>query len=323
MRPAAPVAALVAAALLAPAIASAHTLKPGFLLVRESAVAGTWIVDWTAPQAEPGLLPRTDGPCAMVRAGLDWTLTCAPDAGGPTTLTLDGIRDDRTEIVVRVAPAEGPPQFAMLSRDLPTMELTLSGAPAGDAAAHDAPTGFTTWLIIGIEHIIFGPDHLLFVLGLVLLITGGRQLVWTITSFTLAHSITLAGASLGHLSLPGPPVEAVIALSIALLAVELTRDRETLTHRKPWLVAFAFGLLHGFGFAGALGDIGLPEDDLWMPLLTFNLGVEAGQLMFVAAVIAPVIWLRKAPRWAQLVPVYFIGTLAMAWTFERVLGYAL
>jgi hydrogenase/urease accessory protein HupE len=293
-------------------------LKPGFLLIRELS-DGSWAVDWTAPQAEPGLFPSTTGACAIHRAGLDWTLTCAGDA--PTQLRIAGIHDDRTEIVVRVAPAEGRPQFAMLGRDLPTMELALSGEPA--AASDDQPTAFKSWLWLGIEHILSGTDHLLFVLGLVLLITSGRQLVATITSFTLAHSITLAAASLGAISLPSAPVEAVIALSIVLLAVELTRDDETLTHRKPWLVAFVFGLLHGFGFAGALGDIGLPADAIWMPLLSFNLGVEAGQLSFVAAVVGPVILLRKTPRFVQLIPVYCIGTWAMAWTIERVAGYLL
>jgi len=309
--------AALAAALLLPALASAHTLKPGFLLIRDLGDGG-WAVDWTAPQAEPGLLPSATGACTIERGGLDWRLKCAGE--GPTELHLDGIRDDRTEVVVRVARAEGPPAFAMLSRDLPMMELVLDGA--GEAAA-EQPAAFKTWLVLGVEHILGGTDHLLFVLGLVLLIASGRDLLATITSFTLAHSITLGAASLGAISLPSAPVESVIALSIVLLAVELARDGDTLTHRKPWLVAFAFGLLHGFGFAGALGEIGLPKDAIWMPLLSFNLGVEAGQLAFVAAVLGPVVLLRKAPRWAQLLPVYGIGTVAMAWTVQRVAGFVL
>lgn len=308
---------LLAAVVLLPALASAHTLKPGFLLLRDLG-DGTYAVDWTAPQAEPGLFPRMTGACSLERAGLDWHLACADEAA--TQIHLDGIRDDRTEVVVRVARTEGEPMFAMMSRDLPMLELGLSGGAA--ASEHAAPSGFVTWLILGIEHILIGTDHLLFVLGLVLLIASGRDLVATITSFTLAHSITLGAASLGAVSLPSAPVESVIALSIVLLAVELAGDGETLTHRKPWLVAFAFGLLHGFGFAGALGEIGLPQDSIWMPLLSFNLGVEAGQLAFVAAVIGPVILLRKAPRAVQLIPVYCIGTMAMAWTIERVAGYA-
>ncbi|MCP4869255.1 MAG: HupE/UreJ family protein [Proteobacteria bacterium] len=309
---------LIAAALLLPSLASAHTLKPGFLLLRDLG-EGTYAVDWTAPQAEPALFPRTSGGCALERAGLDWHLTCAGDE--PTQVHLDGIRDDRTEVVVRVARADGEPMFAMMSRDLPMLELGLSGDAA--SSEHAQPTGFMTWLWLGIEHILIGTDHLLFVLGLVLLISSGRDLLATITSFTLAHSITLGAASLGAIALPSAPVESVIALSIVLLAVELARDEETLTHRKPWLVAFAFGLLHGFGFAGALGEIGLPQESIWMPLLSFNLGVEAGQLAFVAAVIGPVILLRKAPRAVQLIPVYCIGTVAMAWTIERVAGYVL
>ncbi len=310
------VAALIGAVLLVAGSAAAHSLQPGFLLVQETD-AGAWEVHWTAPQAEPELIPHVTGGCALDRLGMTWTLRCSGEE--PGELRVPGMRLDTTEVVVRVAPEEGAPGFAILTQQMASMELDLQAAAAGEE--HAASPSFVGWVWLGVEHILIGTDHLLFVLALVLLITGARELVWTVTSFTIAHSITLAAASLGALSLPSGPVEATIALSIVLLAVELAGDEESLTHRKPWLVAFAFGLLHGFGFAGALGELGLPEDQVWMPLLSFNLGVEAGQLAFVAVVIGPVIALRKAPRWAQLAPVYAIGTVAMAWTVERVSGF--
>jgi hydrogenase/urease accessory protein HupE len=183
------------------------------------------------------------------------------------------------------------------------------------------PVAFGGWLELGFVHIAGGVDHLLFVLGLVLLIPGRRALVAAITAFTVAHSLTLAGATLGAFSLPGPPVEATIAASIVLLAVEGTRSEAALARSRPWVVAFAFGLLHGFGFAGALLELGLPRDAAALPLLGFNLGVEAGQLAFVALVLGPVIALRRAPRRWQLVPLYALGSVATAWTIQRIVGF--
>ncbi len=145
-----------------------------------------------------------------------------------------------------------------------------------------------TYFRLGVDHILSGLDHLLFVFALILLIHDRWMLVKTITAFTVAHSITLAGASLGYFSLPQKPVEATIALSIAFVASELIKMKpgeRRLSEASPWIVAFTFGLLHGFGFAGALKEIGLPQSDVGLALLTFNLGVEAGQLMFLAAVL--------------------------------------
>jgi len=164
------------------------------------------------------------------------------------------------------------------------------------------------------------------VLGL--LILAGKQwrrLLVTVTAFTVAHSITLALATLGVLSVPPAPVEAVIALSIAFVALEILRSRQGnpgIAARAPWIVAFAFGLLHGFGFAGALGEVGLPAGQIPLALLFFNLGVEAGQLAFIAAV-AVLAWLarRLRARWFELVPPYVIGTVAMFWVFQRVASF--
>lgn len=250
----------------------------------------------------------------MMRTPESWTVRC-PEGAENSELVVRGIQREGTEVVVRIAPQEGEAVMAGLSlgNDRVPLNLSVSTAPGG---------GFGHWVVLGIEHILIGADHLLFVLGLVLLIATTRELFITITSFTLAHSITLGGASLGYLSLPSAPVESVIALSIVLLAVELLRaDENSLSRRKPWLVAFAFGLLHGFGFAGVLGELGLPQDAVWMPLLAFNVGVEVGQLSFVALIFLPSLWLRKAPRWVRQIPAYAIGTVAAAWTFERVFSF--
>jgi hypothetical protein len=166
------------------------------------------------------------------------------------------------------------------------------------------------------------------VFGLVLLAASKRQLVMAITAFTAAHSTTLAAAALGVVHVPPKPVEAVIALSIAFVALEIVQARQGrigIAARLPWLVAFAFGLLHGFGFAGALSEIGLPDGHIPLALLFFNLGVEAGQLLFVAAVMALAAAVRFArlplPPWATLVPPYLIGSLAMAWFVQRVFAF--
>jgi hypothetical protein len=168
------------------------------------------------------------------------------------------------------------------------------------------------------------------VLALVLIVPNLRVLFWTITSFTLAHSITLALATLGIVRVPGPPVEATIALSILLLACEIVRMRRgesSLTQRWPWVVAFTFGLLHGFGFAGALSEIGLPRGDIPLALFAFNVGVEAGQLIFIAAVLAIMAALKRAPvaesivRRGPAVATFAIGTLAAFWLLERVAAF--
>ncbi|MFZ9038953.1 MAG: HupE/UreJ family protein [Gammaproteobacteria bacterium] len=184
------------------------------------------------------------------------------------------------------------------------------------------------YTLLGIDHILSGFDHLTFVLALLLIVSGARRLLITVTSFTIAHSITLAAATLGLMWVPGPPVEAVIALSILFLAGELVkvnRGLPSLTARNPWVVAFAFGLLHGFGFAGALGDIGLPQNEIALALLMFNVGVEIGQLLFIGAIFVMVLALRRLrlewPAWVQQAPAYGIGGIAAFWLIERVAGF--
>jgi hydrogenase/urease accessory protein HupE len=185
-----------------------------------------------------------------------------------------------------------------------------------------------TYLVLGFEHILLGIDHLLFVLALLLVVRSWKLLFGTITAFTIAHSITLGLASLGFVSVPGAPVEAIIALSIVFVAAEIVRSyrgNPGITERAPWLVACSFGLLHGFGFAGALSEIGLPQSAIPMALLSFNLGVELGQLAFVVTLVLVYQAVKrvplKLPQWSQLVVPYAIGSVAMFWVVERVLAF--
>src|SRR6187399_1065061 len=189
-----------------------------------------------------------------------------------------------------------------------------------------------TYTVLGIEHILSGFDHLLFVLALVLLVRGTRRLLVTITAFTAAHSLTLAGATLGWVQVPGPPVEASIALSIVFVASEIVHRRQgrySVTQHYPWIVAFTFGLLHGFGFAGALAEVGLPQSSIPIALLFFNVGVEIGQLLFVGAVLAVFAVGRRAgqrlrlpqPSWFWRIAPYVIGGLASFWLVERVAAF--
>jgi hydrogenase/urease accessory protein HupE len=179
--------------------------------------------------------------------------------------------------------------------------------------------------VLGVEHILAGIDHLLFVLSLLLIVRGFKRIVATITAFTIAHSLTLAAATLGLVDIPGPPVEAAIALSIVFVASEVvrgSRGKPGLTAHAPWVVAFGFGLLHGFGFAGALAEVGLPQKAIPLALLTFNVGVEIGQLLFVVAMLAAGSVLSRLPlrmpQWGARVAPYAIGTVAMFWVAERV-----
>lgn len=235
-------------------------------------------------------------------------------------VTFDGLGITRTDILVRLARADGTEQLDRLNPGDPVFTAVPS------PGALEVSVSYT---VLGIEHILLGIDHLLFVAALVMLVRGRRQLLLTITAFTLAHSITLALATLGFLDVPGPPVEAAIALSIMFVAVEILRreqGRRSLASEKPWLVAFSFGLLHGLGFAGALAEVGLPANSIPLALLFFNIGVEIGQLVFVGVLLAGAALLRYLagslkPRWSTVLPAYAIGGLASYWFFERVIAF--
>lgn len=209
-----------------------------------------------------------------------------------------------------------------------TRRLT-PGEPAVTIPAHPSAGGVSgTYFILGVEHILLGYDHLLFVLALLIITRGGWRIVKTVTAFTVSHSVTLSLAALGYVHLPPAPVEAIIALSIVFVAAEIGRGeagRKGVAARAPWLVAFLFGLLHGLGFAGALSEIGLPEVHIPLALLFFSVGVEAGHFMFVGLVLALVAALRRLgrglPRRAELIPTYGIGITAAYWLIERVAGF--
>lgn len=228
----------------------------------------------------------------------------------------------RTDVLVRIEHNDGT--ATQLGRVTP---LESRFVAAARPAAFEVVRAYT---VLGIEHILTGIDHLLFVLALLMIVPGRRMLFATITAFTLAHSITLALATLGIVSVPGPPVEAVIALSIAFVAAGVVaheRGREQLATRRPWAVAFGFGLLHGLGFAGALTEVGLPEHSIPLALLFFNVGVEIGQLIFVGAVLLVAHVARRLTidpelrRRGVILPAYAIGGVASYWVFERVTGF--
>ncbi len=243
-----------------------------------------------------------------------WTIKTGPRGLDGWEVTAHGLQTTMTDVLVRIATADGRVVSRLLRPDAPSFVFgkETSGPAAGG------------YFMLGMEHILFGVDHLLFVLTLLLIVRGVGLLVKTITAFTLAHSITLALATLGFVKIPSAPVEAVIALSIVFVASEILRSRRGkrgLTERAPWLVAFTFGLLHGFGFAGALAQVGLPQSDIPLALLLFNIGVETGQLVFVGAVFAIIALIRRSsvafPRWVHAVPPYAIGSVAMFWVIQR------
>ena len=243
-------------------------------------------------------------------------------------VSIEGLSATATDVLVRVESLGGATQTERLS-PTKTAFVVQTAPGAWEVAA--------TYLRLGIEHILVGFDHLLFVLALVILVRDWRRVAITVTAFTVAHSFTLAAATLGFVNVPGPPVEAAIALSIAVVAVEIVNARRgklSLTARRPWLVAFGFGLLHGLGFAGALAEVGLPHHAIPVALLFFNLGVEVGQLAFVAAVLNTGWLLRRAasvrfqPALIQrkvdgidVAAAYGIGAVATCWLIERTTAF--
>ena len=248
-----------------------------------------------------------------------WTLQClAPGLTGHS-IYIDGLAQTITDVLVRLQFLDGTTYTQILKPNAVTM--VVKGAPSTWRVIAD-------YLVLGVEHILGGIDHLLFVLCLLLIVKRKWVLVKTITAFTVAHSITLAMATLGFVKVPQAPVEAVIALSILFLAVELVKQQQgqsDLAMRAPWIVAFIFGLLHGFGFASALSEVGLPQSDIPLALLMFNVGVEIGQLMFIAVVLLAIhAWQRLIKielHWLPKVTIYSIGSVASFWVVERVMTF--
>jgi len=308
--------------IIAPTI-QAHEVRPAFLqIVERLEDDGRQYFDvlWKQPAVQNGRLaiepvfpdgcvmtdsaPPEISPNALIQR---WVTDCPLDQGA---IHINGLSVTLTDVMVRVDRADGASDNYLLRPENPTLILADQSAPA------------LSYLMIGVEHLLFGVDHVLFIVGLVLFIRAPMMLLKTVTAFTLAHSVTLALSVLGWVKLEQGPVEAVIALSILFLARELVQDesqRSAMTLGRPWAMAFVFGLLHGLGFAGALSDIGLPRDALWVSLLLFNVGIEIGQLM-VIAVLAAIGWgLARVASLPTLTRIgaYGMGCAAAFWTIDR------
>lgn len=316
--------------LLFAASVGADEIRPGYLEITET-TADVYGVLWKVPlMGDTGqrLIPVFPQHCIEVSPVASyptpgslirrWSIEC-PGGLREQSIPITGLRETVTDVLAQIQWLDGSSQVARAGPGNPTLSIE---------AAASAGAIIYTYTFLGIEHILGGIDHLLFILALLIIVRGVGRLVATITAFTLAHSLTLAAATLGYVNIPGKPVEAVIALSILFLAVEIVhscRGRVGAAERYPWLVAFSFGLLHGFGFAGALAEIGLPQQEIPLALVFFNVGVELGQLIFVACFVI-LIWLaaRLAPtrgNWVRIVPAYLIGSVAAYWTIERVVSF--
>ncbi|MEN8727522.1 MAG: HupE/UreJ family protein, partial [Sulfurovum sp.] len=311
-------------------VTQADEIRPGYMEIKGSDEK-TFQVKWKVPMKSDKVLslkPLMPPNCKSTpssRQRVDnalienWTMVC-PNGLAGEKIEISGLEYTVTDVLVQINHADGS---SSMNRLTPT---AVSFQIAAKQSFWDVAKTYT---IIGIEHILFGIDHLLFVFALLIIVTGFRRLVGTITAFTLAHSITLVAATLGWMSVPQAPVEAVIALSILFLAVEIIHSQQGkigLAEKSPWLIAFIFGLLHGFGFAGALAEVGLPQQAIPQALLFFNVGVELGQLMFVMAVLC-VGWLVKKVLAQELLDkgeltiAYIIGSLSAFWLFERTYSF--
>jgi len=322
-----------------PFAAEAHEVRPGYLEVRQ-VEAATFDVLWKVPangEYRLRLHARLPEECqgapnqgtfvggAFVER---WRAQCPGGLVG-RTIDIEGLSATRTDVLARIEWSDGTTQAVRLTPERTSFEVK---------AAPDALEVVRTYFVLGVEHILLGIDHLLFVLGLLFLVGSWKRLIATVTAFTVAHSITLAAATLGLVHVAQAPVEATIALSIMFVAAEIihgAHGESRLASRAPWLVAFVFGLLHGFGFAGALREIGLPQKDVPLALLFFNVGVEVGQLVFIAAVVAVFSVLTRLLRkqgmrdhgpWhaealIRTPAAYAIGSIAAFWTVQRVVGF--
>lgn len=305
--------------------AQAHEVRPAFLEATE-VTEGRFSVVWKEPVISGrtlALSPVFPGICAEGKRAINlvgtsqvsqFVLECSLRSG---RIEIEGLEFTLTDVFVRVTYLDGSETSSLLR-------------PA--QAGLDLGTGETlsvlTYFPIGVDHIWFGPDHLLFVFGLVLLVPY-RRLIGVITAFTVAHSLTLGAAALGVVSVPGRPVEILIAMSIALLAIEVIQKLKggapSLALRYPWAISFAIGLIHGLGFAGALADIGLPKGDEIWSLALFNIGVEAGQVAFVGALLV-LFWgldklVKNRLELLTRIGAYTIGSIGIFWTLERVFTY--
>ncbi len=307
--------------------ALADVFRPAYLELREAG-AGVYDVLWKVPaQGEMRLAVSLRFPEGTVQlsqprglfadnAWIERWQVARPGGLAGQAVAIEGIAAGVTDVIVRVERQDGTSQMARVLPAEPRFVVEASTTATQVACSY---------FVLGVEHILGGVDHLLFVLALLLIVRGGKRIFLTITAFTVAHSITLVAATLGWVQVPGPPVEAMIALSIVFVASEVVHGlhgRPGITARAPWIVAFSFGLLHGFGFAGALAEVGLPQKAIPLALFTFNLGVEIGQLVFVSLALAVRALLARLPvprrPWMDLALPYAIGAVAMFWVIERV-----
>jgi len=311
--------------------AVAHEVRPAYLDIRETAPE-TYDVLWKVPGKGENLrlgifveFPVDSKNLTEPRASMTsnifverWTLKRAGGLAGGT-IHIAGLSATATDVLVRMETLDGTTQVTRLTPSAPS--FVVARIPGALAVAG-------TYIQLGIEHILSGIDHLLFVLALIIITGGGWTLVKTVTAFTVSHSVTLSLATLGYVHIPQQPVEAIIALSIVFVASEIVHargGRPGLTARAPWVVAFAFGLAHGLGFAGGLSEAGLPSAHITTALLFFSLGVETGHFLFIGAVLALFALVQRIriplPRWTELVAPYSIGTLAMFWFIQRVTAF--
>ena len=313
---------------LSAALASAHEARPAYLELKETA-PGQFTVLWRTPVLAgmrlPIALQLPDGVRDVQQPTVQeladsllerrW-IDVGPDGLAGKRIEFPGLQATITDVLVRVEMLDGRKWTTIVHPSQPWVEIAASQSWAGVVG---------TYIVQGIRHILFGADHMLFVLGLLLIVKDRWMLLKTVTAFTVAHSITLAIATLGYAEVPVVPLNAAIALSILFLGPEIVRSwrgQTSFTIRHPWVVAFAFGLLHGFGFASALTSAGLPHHELPLALVSFNVGVELGQLSFIALILA----LERAfkilevhwPRWAEALPGYTVGSLGAFWTIQRI-----
>ena len=328
------------ALLLCPAVASAHEVRPAYLQLRQTGPE-TYDVLWKVPGRGDGMrlglyveLPNEcvrlgESPSSFVNNAYTerWSVRCAGGLTG-AAVHIAGLAATMTDVLVRVERVDGTTQVGRLTPS--RTAFVVEAAPTGIEVAG-------TYTRLGVEHILTGVDHLLYVFAMLLLVTGLKRVVATMTAFTATHSLTLTAATLGWVHVPQPPVEACIALSILFVAREIACSRKGqpgLTERWPWVVSFTFGLLHGFGFAGALSEVGLPQAAIPVALLFFNVGVEVGQLLFIAAAVAFLVGGRRLVQrfcpegfnpqpaaFIRLLPPYAIGSVAMFWVIQRITGF--
>ena len=323
---------LLGVALMLPRWANAHDLFPGFLELKATA-ASDYQVLWKLPLFKGQRLhiaPRFPDDCAL-QGGLDsqrearalvvrTQLQCKTPLEG-RAISIDGLAAAGTEVLLRVQPWQSNTQQTLLIQP----EQPSATVPTAAEAAEQP--GVWSYLRLGIEHILLGVDHLLLLLGLVLIVCDGWMLLKTVSAFTLANSITLSVSAVGIVDVPAGPLNAAIALSILFMGTEVVRflrGRTSFTLRHPWVLACGFGLLHGFGYARGLAELGLPHHELLLALLLFNVGIEIGQDIFVLLVLGVQRSFRQLeirwPVWVQRVPAWTIGCAGAYWTIQTTLA---